>query len=49
MLEQLPYDENIEQEVFKEILDSLTFIEPKFTSREKYNTSMVSSITYPSS
>ncbi|MDQ7009140.1 MAG: hypothetical protein Q9M94_02515 [Candidatus Gracilibacteria bacterium] len=34
--EQLHYDEKIEQEVFKEILDALTFIDAKFISREEY-------------
>jgi len=36
MTEKLLYDEKIEQEVFKEILDALTFIKPDFISREKY-------------
>jgi hypothetical protein len=31
------YDEKIEQEAFKQILDALTFIEPKFVSREEFN------------
>ncbi len=35
--ENLQYDEKIEQEVFKEILDTLTFIETIFISREKFN------------
>jgi hypothetical protein len=35
--EKLLYDEKIEQGEFKEILDALTFIEPKFISREKFN------------
>jgi hypothetical protein len=37
MEEKLLYDEKIEQEVFKEVLDALTFIEPEFISREEYN------------
>jgi hypothetical protein len=36
-LENKLYDEKIEQEVFKKILDALTFIEPEFISREEYN------------
>jgi hypothetical protein len=35
--EKLQFDEKIEQEVFKEILDALTFIEPIFLNREEYN------------
>jgi hypothetical protein len=31
------YDEKIEREVLKEILDALTFIEPEFISREEYS------------
>jgi len=37
MENELPYNDKIEQKVFKEILDALTFIEPKFISREEYN------------
>ena len=33
---ELLYDKKIKQEVFKEILDALTFIEPEFISREEY-------------
>ena len=36
-LETKWYDEKIDQKVFKEILDALTFIEPEFLSREEYN------------
>ena len=35
--EILAYDEEIKQKVFKEILDALSFIEPKFVSREEFN------------
>ena len=37
MDKELPYGEKIKQEVFKEILDALTFIDPKFISRKKYD------------
>jgi hypothetical protein len=36
-LETKLYDEKIEREVLKEILDILTFIEPEFISREEYS------------
>ena len=35
-MEKLKYDEKIEQEVLKEILDALVFIEPKFIPREEF-------------
>jgi hypothetical protein len=38
VLKQILTDKKIEKEVFKEILNILTFIEPQFVPRDEFNT-----------